>query len=90
MPPEGPDFLTTWRVICARAWIDEDFKRDLQNDPDGVMKSFGFSPPQGMRFNIVENKDNILNLVLPQPPEQIQPASPADERTVSQYHSSCV
>lgn len=88
--PNFPDFLATWQVLCARAWIDPDFKRQLKEDPTAVLTSFGFPPPGTMRFDIQENDESTMWLVLPAAPDVIANVAPAGDRTVSQYQASCI
>lgn len=90
MTTTGPDLLTTWRVICAHAWNDEDFKRELKRDPDGVLGRFNVPTPPGMHFAVVENEGNVLNLVLPRAPKALEGVAPAGDETVSQYNASCI
>ncbi len=90
MPLEGPDFIHTWRVICARAWDDPQFTAELQRNADQVLTDFGFPPPAGMTYRVVKNEPNELNLVLPASPAEIENVAPAGDRAVSQYYASCV
>lgn len=87
---DGPDFITTWRVICTLAWNDEDFKNRLIDRPDEVLQQFNFPAPQGMSYDVVESPEAVLTLVLPAKPEAAPVAAAAGERAVSQYYASCL
>lgn len=60
---EGSD-----RVI-AKAWADGDFKSALLNDPAAALRGQGIEIPEGMTVRVLETSDNVINLVLPPPPE---------------------
>lgn len=60
---ERPD-----RVI-AKAWADEDFKAALLADATSALRSQGIEVPEGVTIKVIENTDNVINLVLPKPPD---------------------
>jgi len=49
--------------VVAKAWTDPNFKRDLLEDPETVLKEMGYYGLQGEHIRIVENTDDVHNLV---------------------------
>lgn len=54
--------------IVARAWADEDYKRRLLTDPAGVLAEEGIEAPPGAEVRILEDKEDVVHVVLPAPP----------------------
>ena len=64
-------FEYQWGQVVAQAWSDPAFKAKLLADPVAVLQENGVRPPAGLRINVAENTDEVLNLVLPaKPPAQ--------------------
>ena len=57
--------------VIARAWADEDFRKELIADPKGTAeKVFGQKMPESLTIQVhVEDLSNV-HLVLPMKPEQ--------------------
>ncbi len=55
-PPNG-------KRVVARAWADEEFKRQLLADPNAAIASLGYVSSQGELLRVVENTDDVHNLV---------------------------
>ncbi len=46
-----------WAKVVARAWADEEFKRDLLADPRATLKAEGIEFPENIKLNISEAGD---------------------------------
>jgi hypothetical protein len=55
--------------LIAKAWADEDFKSALLANPRAALRGQGIEIPEGVTLNVLENTENVINLVLPKPPE---------------------
>ncbi len=55
--------------IVAKAWADEDYKKNLLNNIDAVLKEEGFEIPSGLKIKIIEEPENTKIFVLPKMPE---------------------
>lgn len=56
--------------VIARAWVDEEFKKRLLEDPRMVLKENGIEIPEGVTVRFVEQKENeILIPFHPRPSE---------------------
>lgn len=60
-----------WSQIIAKAWIDEEFRARLIEDPRSVLAEFGFDTPEGVEIRVLEDTDKVRHLTIP--------ASPAEE-----------
>jgi len=60
--------------VVAKAWADEAFKARLLADPAAALTAEGLPPPPGFTVNVVANSDTVLNLVLPQKPQDLSDA----------------
>ncbi len=56
-----------WNKIVAKAWVDEDFKQRLLDDPTTVLREEGVDVPEGMTIKCVENTESQTYMVLPFP-----------------------
>ena len=54
--------------IIARCWVDQGFKQQLLTDPVQILNAEGVVVPEGASVHIFENTDQLLHLVIPQPP----------------------
>jgi sRNA-binding carbon storage regulator CsrA len=57
--------------IIAQAWVDEEFKKRLLDDPATVLKENGIEIPEGMTVKIVELKENEIQIPLPPKPADV-------------------
>jgi hypothetical protein len=55
--------------IIAQAWVDEELKRRLIEDPATILKENGIEIPEGMTVKVVEQKENEIQIPLPLKPE---------------------
>jgi hypothetical protein len=85
MEKSADDLMTTWRSICTRAWSDEEFKSRLKQDPRKVLEDEGWDVPSDIRLKVVENKPDVMHLILPARPEDIGRVERASSRFVDQY-----
>jgi hypothetical protein len=60
-----------WAKVIAKAWVDEEFKKQLLADPKSVLKENGIDFPETIKVNMTESKKDELNLTLPPRPEGI-------------------
>ena len=54
--------------VIAQAWSDEDYKRQLVDDPAGALTDAGAEVPDGVQLRVVEDTDTVKHLVLPAAP----------------------
>ncbi|HPG29550.1 MAG TPA: NHLP leader peptide family RiPP precursor [bacterium] len=52
--------------IVAKAWADEDYKKNLLNNTETVLKNEGFEVPADLKIQIIEEPENTKIFVLPQ------------------------
>ena len=57
--------------IIAQAWVDEEFKARLLDDPMTVLKENGIEVPDGMTVKVVERKENEIQVPLPPKPADV-------------------
>ena len=60
-----------WAKIIAQAWSDEDFKKKLFAAPNAVLKDYGIDVPEGLKVNLVENKEGEITLPFPAKPSEL-------------------
>jgi Nitrile hydratase, alpha chain len=66
--------------IIAQAWVDEEFKKRLIDDPATVLKENGIEIPEGMTVKVVERKENEIQIPLPPKPKVMAGAEELMER----------
>ncbi len=54
--------------LIAKAWADEDFKKQLIANPKEVGKEYGLGAPEGVEVKVLENTDKVFHFVLPPKP----------------------
>lgn len=59
------DSDSPWNQAVVRAIKDPAFKARLMSDPAAALKEAGVATPAGVRINVIENTDAVINLVLP-------------------------
>lgn len=64
------EFKKAQAEIIARAWSDEAFKKRLLKNPREVLKELGFSLPEDMELQVVENTAKKVYFVLPLKPKE--------------------
>ena len=57
-----------WQKIIVKAWMDDDYKRELLADPTARLKQEGVEIPEGVVIRIVEDTENVHHMVLPLKP----------------------
>jgi Nitrile hydratase, alpha chain len=57
-----------WRKIVARAWSDDEFKRQLMEDPRSVLADAGLPVSTDVSYVVVENDARCVHLILPARP----------------------
>lgn len=62
------DFQKKWAKVIAKCWMDPSFKKNLMKNTEQALKEFGIEAPKNMRFEIEENTDKVIYLVIPQKP----------------------
>ncbi len=55
--------------IIAQAWVDEEFKKRLIEDPATVLNENGIEIPEGMTVRFVEGKENEILVPMPEKPD---------------------
>jgi hypothetical protein len=54
--------------VIAQAWSDEDYKRQLLDDPASALAEAGAEVPDGVQLRVVEDSDTLRHLVIPTAP----------------------
>ena len=57
-----------WSQIIAKAWIDEEFRARLLDDPQSVLAEYGIDTPEGVEIRVMEDTDTVRHLILPTSP----------------------
>ncbi len=66
--------------IVAKAWADEDYKKNLIVNPNQVFKQEGIEIPEKIKINIFENTDKELNFALPVKPNNMSNIYEVEQR----------
>jgi hypothetical protein len=69
---ERQDWGTKWQLLVADAWSDQNLKKRLLQEPMTVLKERGIEPPKGTQIKVVEETENSMCFVLPQPPAEAE------------------
>ena len=68
-----------WRLVVAKAWKDPAFKRQLVNDPRGVLqREFGVELPPEVNIRVIEDTRETIHVVLPVLPDDVEGSAPSD------------
>lgn len=59
-----------WAKVVAQAWADEEFKKRLLADPNGVLRENGIEIPETIKIKISEGKEDEITLTLPPKPAE--------------------
>ncbi|PIS02546.1 MAG: hypothetical protein COT85_04475 [Chlamydiae bacterium CG10_big_fil_rev_8_21_14_0_10_42_34] len=54
----------TWARILAKAWADEDFKKELSSRPIQVLKENGYDVPKDIKCTILVDTQQEKNLII--------------------------
>ena len=81
------DWDYQWGQVVARAWADDAFKKRLLKDPAAVLKEYGLLVPSGIKLNVVENTEKVINLVVPLKPEPEELSEEELHRAAGGAHS---
>jgi hypothetical protein len=54
-----------WSKIIAKAWMDENYKKRLIENPKEILAQEGLEFPKDLNLRIVEDTDKIKTLVIP-------------------------
>jgi hypothetical protein len=57
--------------VIAKAWGDDTFHAQLLADPNGALAGEGIKAPEGKKFAVVEDTDDVLHVVLPARPTEL-------------------
>jgi hypothetical protein len=71
--------------IIARAWQDEEFKKELKNNPVTTLRAAGLEVPEGVRYEVVENTADREYIVIP-----ARPAGKIEEKVVEDVLASAL
>lgn len=58
-----------WREIVVRAWGNDEFRRQLMDDPRTVLAAAGLPVSEQVNYVVVENEPQLIHLVLPARPD---------------------
>ncbi len=58
-------FEKAYGKLVAKAFEEDDFKAKLLADPKKIFKENGIEIPEKVKVNILENKNDLVNFVLP-------------------------
>ena len=70
--------------IVAKAWADEDYKKNLLNNTEAVLKDEGFEIPAGLKIQIIEEPENTKIFALPQKSDDFENIENVDQRIAAQ------
>jgi hypothetical protein len=83
-----PDLQEAWRGIIERSWSDADFREQLLDNPNKILREAGVDVPPGVNFVVVENEPTRMHLVLPHRASEASSGPDGDESCLSQYHAA--
>ena len=66
--------------IVAKAWADEDYKKNLLSNTDAVLKEEEFEIPNGLKIKIIEEPENTKIFILPQMPKNLEKIEDLENR----------
>ncbi len=66
--------------IVAKAWADEDYKKNLLDNTEAVLKDEGFEISGGLKIKIIEEPENTKIFVLPKKNDDFEKIEKVDER----------
>ena len=69
--------------IFAQAWVDEEFKKRLLEDPATVLKENGIEVPEGVNVKFIDAKENEKWIQLPPKPAELGDLSAEDLERIS-------
>jgi len=58
------DLINSWSRILAQAWVDEEFKEQLRQSPNKMLKENGFTIGANEHYTILEDTDEKKNIVI--------------------------
>ena len=70
--------------IVEKAWADEDYKKNLLNNTNAVLKDEGFEIPAGLKIQIIEEPENTKIFALPQKSDDFENIENVDQRIAAQ------
>jgi hypothetical protein len=65
------DANNAFAKMVAKAWGDDAFRTRLLADPNAALAGEGITAPEGKKFAIVEDTDDVLHVVLPARPTEL-------------------
>ena len=75
--------LDLMALVNAEAWLDPEFKAQLEADTDAAMRRLadkhGLELPQGVQYSVVNNTETVQHVVLWPDPSGLAPAEEASE-----------
>ncbi len=81
--PEQVRGFEILQQLAARAADDKEFRQELIDDPDRVLREAGIKIPEGVTVVVHQNTDDEIHLVLPSCP----PLQPEDTNIVHLFCS---
>ncbi len=73
--------------IVAKAWADEDYKKNLLSNTESILKEEGFEIPAGLKIQIIEEPENTKIFVLPKMPVNFENIEDLENRSVANSFS---
>ena len=77
---EQDEMRKKYAKIVAKAWADEDYKKNLLNNTETILKDEGFEIPAGLKIKIIEEPENTKIFVLPKQSDDFEKIEKVDER----------
>ncbi|MBT3582176.1 NHLP leader peptide family natural product precursor [bacterium] len=65
MTNKNEKFNKIWTKIIAKAWADENYKKNLIANPKEVLKKEGIETPKNLNLRIVEDTPDTQTLIIP-------------------------
>jgi hypothetical protein len=65
MTDKNEKFNKIWTKIIAKAWADENYKKNLIANPKEVLKEEGIETSKNLNLRIVEDTTDTQTLVIP-------------------------
>jgi hypothetical protein len=71
---DAKEFQFAWGKVVAKAWSDEEFKKQLLSDPAAVLKEHGINLSADVTLKVMADSAKEVHLILPERPTELSDA----------------
>ena len=66
--------------IVAKCWMDENYKKKLEDDAAAVLKSEGITVPEGVKIRVMEDTADLRTFIIPSKPDDLGNVEELEDR----------